>query len=179
MLEIEPLKGGLLQALKDTLSAGEEPVIQLNGNSGEALVVTDSRVIILKAGYSSGAMFGRKAKSFPFEQISSVETSKALIAGRIQITAAGTMEMSSRAGFTNTREAENIVNYSPGERKAHERFTAAAAYIRERIAAAKKPVATPSASSLADELERLAALVTKGILTQAEFDAKKKQMLGL
>ena len=176
MLEIEPLKGGLLQALKDTLSAGEEPVIQLNGNSGEALVVTDSRVIILKAGYSSGAMFGRKAKSFPFEQISSVETSRAITAGRLQITAAGTVEIKQQS-IGDAFQAENVINY-PTSKGMHEKFTEAAAYIRERIAAAKKPVVA-AAPSLADELERLAALVTKGILTRAEFDAKKKQMLGL
>lgn len=34
-------------------------------------------------------------------------------------------------------------------------------------------------SSGADELEKLAALKEKGIITQAEFDAKKKQLLDL
>lgn len=34
-------------------------------------------------------------------------------------------------------------------------------------------------SSGADELEKLAALKEKGIITQAEFNAKKKQLLGL
>jgi hypothetical protein len=33
--------------------------------------------------------------------------------------------------------------------------------------------------SVADEIEKLAGLLEKGILTQEEFDAKKKQLLGL
>jgi hypothetical protein len=37
-------------------------------------------------------------------------------------------------------------------------------------------LAVPSAT---DELEKLAALKEKGIITQADFDAKKKQLLGL
>ena len=179
MLEIEPLKGGLLQALKDTLHQDEEAILVLNGTSGEALVVTDSRVIVLKAGYSSGAMFGRKAKSFPFDQISSVETSRAITAGRLQITAAGTVEIKQQS-IGDAFQAENVVNY-PTAKGMHEKFTRAATIIRGKMAAARQqqPAVTPGTFSLADELERLASLVTKGILSQAEFDAKKKQLLGL
>lgn len=39
--------------------------------------------------------------------------------------------------------------------------------------------AQPASDSTADELTKLAELKEKGILTQAEFDAKKKQLLGL
>ncbi len=39
-----------------------------------------------------------------------------------------------------------------------------------------KPLQQGSAT---DELERLAALKSKGVITQAEFDAKKRQLLGL
>jgi L-fucose isomerase-like protein len=45
-------------------------------------------------------------------------------------------------------------------------------------AAAPKPAA-PAAPDYITELERLAALRDKGILTPEEFDAKKKQLLGL
>jgi hypothetical protein len=36
-----------------------------------------------------------------------------------------------------------------------------------------------AAFSVADEIKKLAELLSQGILTQAEFDAKKKQLLGL
>ena len=43
------------------------------------------------------------------------------------------------------------------------------------------PVAPEPASPLfvADEIEKLASLLERGILTQEEFDAKKRQLLGL
>ncbi len=45
-------------------------------------------------------------------------------------------------------------------------------------AAASPQAASPTMSS-ADEIERLAGLLERGILTQEEFDAKKKELLGL
>jgi hypothetical protein len=56
--------------------------------------------------------------------------------------------------------------------------------INQRINAMSQPnitVNVPSAgqpASMADELTKLADLTEKGILTQEEFDAKKKQLLG-
>lgn len=56
--------------------------------------------------------------------------------------------------------------------------------IDERVKKGDVPAHKPStnsavATSSADELKKLSDLVTQGILTQAEFDAKKKQLLGL
>lgn len=49
------------------------------------------------------------------------------------------------------------------------------------MAKAPQAVAPQPAPSLsaADEIEKLASLLERGILTQEEFDAKKKQLLGL
>lgn len=46
-------------------------------------------------------------------------------------------------------------------------------------AAAPAPAPAPAGGDYLDELERLAGLRDKGILTDAEFEAKKKQLLGL
>lgn len=56
--------------------------------------------------------------------------------------------------------------------------------IDERVQKGDVPPHKPSANaaaavSPADELKKLAELLSQGILTQAEFDAKKKQLLGL
>lgn len=50
--------------------------------------------------------------------------------------------------------------------------------IERRVSAAKK-VSRASSVSAADEIRKLADLRTAGIITQAEFDAKKRQLLGL
>lgn len=41
------------------------------------------------------------------------------------------------------------------------------------------PVAQPAAQSAADELKKYKELLDSGVITQEEFDAKKKQLLGL
>ena len=48
----------------------------------------------------------------------------------------------------------------------------------ETSAAASTQEANSSMSAI-DEIERLAGLLERGILTQEEFDAKKKELLGL
>ena len=59
-----------------------------------------------------------------------------------------------------------------------------ASWGKKNIWAAHAPqaVAVPQTApplSAADEIEKLASLLERGILTQEEFDAKKKQLLGL
>ena len=56
--------------------------------------------------------------------------------------------------------------------------------VRGHLEAAHAPQAVAISSSapplsVADEIEKLASLLERGILTQEEFDAKKKQLLGL
>lgn len=68
----------------------------------------------------------------------------------------------------------------PGRRRARRRGLIAGAAIGS--AAARRRNAEEPASGGDDqlaELEKLAALKDQGILTQEEFDAKKKQILGL
>ena len=54
-------------------------------------------------------------------------------------------------------------------------------YVHEKIRASKnpKPTITTQAVSPADELKKFKELLDAGIITQEEFDAKKKQLLGL
>lgn len=49
--------------------------------------------------------------------------------------------------------------------------------VAERATGKALPVNQPQFSSVADELERFAELKEKGVITQAEFDAKKKNIL--
>ncbi len=52
----------------------------------------------------------------------------------------------------------------------------------QQIVTDEHPSAAPQAASppfTADEIEKLASLKDRGVLTQEEFDAKKRQLLGL
>lgn len=51
---------------------------------------------------------------------------------------------------------------------------------QQQVEQASSPVpAQPAADDSMDQLERLAKLKDQGIVTQEEFDAKKRQLLGL
>lgn len=181
---IEALSGGLKKALDSNIGPSEEIAVSLQGLRGEALVATDRKVYVLKAGYSSGAMFGGKCKAFPYGHISSVEFSCGLTQGRVQITAAGSVEQRGHSGkgaldaWADAHQAENVVNFHKG-RKAL--FQEAANLIRERVDAAHNQPAVTAAVAVdeAEQIRKLKGLVEDGIITQEEFEAKKRQILGL
>ena len=62
---------------------------------------------------------------------------------------------------------------------AKEKQAAAAPVAAAPAAPAPAPAAPTSVSEAADDLMKLKELLDAGILTQEEFDAKKKQLLGL
>lgn len=54
----------------------------------------------------------------------------------------------------------------------------AAQAIRQRVAQTHAP-AQPSPPDVADQIRKLASLLDEGILSAEEFEAKKRQLLGL
>jgi hypothetical protein len=54
------------------LAADERVVTVFEGRSKQALVVTDRKILIVKAGPMAGAGFRTKAASFPFEEIAAI-----------------------------------------------------------------------------------------------------------
>lgn len=182
---IEELRGGLKKAFEENADPGDSVLICLNGNAGEALVATNSRVMILKAGYSSGAMFGRKVKSFRYDNISSVEFSCGVLAGRVQITVPGSVEV--RHGFSEpdpisafatASQAENVCNFPSAKR---ESFRAAANLIRERVdqshSAARQVAATSHSDDIPTQIRKLAELKAAGVISEDEFAQKKAELL--
>ena len=116
-----------------------------------ALTVTDKRVY-------GKASFGRRV-DLPIDSVSSVGTSMlhgidiGTFSGRISFKA-----------IENNRELHEVISKLLIDRQK-----------------AKKTEAAPSIStgSIADELKKFKELLDSGIITQEEFDAKKKQLLGL
>jgi hypothetical protein len=179
---VYPLRGGLARCLEETLIPGEQVLAQMP-TGGEALIVTAERVVVLKAGFKSGATFGRKAKSFPLDQISSVEVSRGLTMGRLQISAAGTIELSMQSAAGDSLQAENVVNFGVASTKpspGYKEFVAAGQLIRSLMAKARTPKAAAILlNGLADEVAKLAALRERGIITADDFEAGKRKLLGL
>jgi predicted Zn-dependent peptidase len=75
------------------------------------------------------------------------------------------------AGAVSHRQQEK---YAAKDQAAYDQQMAA-----EQAAAAAAAPAAPAAPDYAAELEQLAQLKAQGILTEEEFEAKKKQILGI
>jgi len=61
----------------------------LRGSAGEALVCTDSRVIILKGGFFAGQFFGNNTYQLPYANIAGAEVRTHLLTGYFQLNAGG------------------------------------------------------------------------------------------
>ena len=102
---------------------------------------------------------GFESESFPFSNISSLEIGKGFLGHKINIIASGNkVEMSG----INLGQVNEFVEY-----------------VRSKIGKSTSSTSDPSTVSAADEILKMKELMDAGILTQDEFEAKKKQLLGI
>lgn len=139
------------------------------------IVLTDTGVVIKRGvrGVLLGGGMLRGDKTIPYKSIVAVQLKKGgMTAGYLQLTLQGGSE--ARGGLMQSTTDENSVNFYRGKNKI---FLGAKQKIEEKISESSEQ--PRSGSGIADELEKLAALKDKNVITPEEFAAKKKQMLGL
>ena len=114
-------------------------------------------------------------KRIPYASISAVQFKEAglLTAGYIQLSILGGVE--AKGGIFNATQDENTVMFDRGAQAAE--FAKIRALVEQRAAAARRPAAASLSVSVADELGKLATLLSQGVLTQVEFDAQKASLL--
>jgi len=144
---------------------------EFKGRNG-FLILTDNNVIIKRGvrGVLLGGGMLRGDKTIPYSSIVAVQLKKAgLTPGYIQLTLKGGSE--TKSGLFESIKDENSINFRNGQNK---NFEEAKRLIEEKI-----NNASVSENNNLNELEKLAELKEKGIITEEEFNAKKKQILGL
>lgn len=168
------LPGALGRAVDTSLRDGEAIEMEVHMNWGEAIAVTDQRVLILKGGLQGNAgLLGSKAVSYPYRSISSVEHRQGFLGGHVTILAAGVFE-SHPNSFTRNRERENVVTYQSTQLRGtvHKVVELIQAKVEE---ANRAP--GPQSNGLAEQLAKLGDLRDKGILTDDEFAAAKQRLI--
>jgi Bacterial PH domain len=146
-----------LKVLAAQINEGENVIdvvggtLKLNGNDGMGIfVLTNHRIFFMDK-----SMFNIKIEEITFEKITNISYKKSIVYGDIILTTAG--------------GAINIGSISK-------------AFVQEWVDNAKKyidkKVSVNSSVSSLDELEKLATLKEKGILTEKEFKEQKKKILG-
>lgn len=153
----------------------EKALFNLNGNVATMTVYEDRAVITGKKGIL-GFMTGRAfdgSKEFYFQDLTSVQYKEAslLINGFIQFEYPG-----SHSG-QNNYNSENTFVIMKGKSNIED-CKKAYIYIKERIAFFKQNKNSGGISQ-ADELKKFKELLDSGIITQEEFDEKKKKILEL
>ena len=136
------------------------------------MILTDTGVLIKRGlkGFFLGGGFLRGDKTIPYSSIIAVQLKKAgMTAGYLQLTLKGGSE--AKGGLFQSATDENSVSFYNWKNKD---FEEAQGQIIKRIHG--DPQKT---TSNLDELEKLAGLKEKGIITQEEFEAKKKTLLEL
>lgn len=159
------LARGEMKKLRDILWDNELPEKVITGRyEGKwgVLVATDRRVIFIDKG-----LFSLTIEDFSYDRITSIESSTGVIHGSLTIYTSG-----------NKEKFDTVPN---------DELSAFADHLRGKVRnlagqnAASASTATPIAPtpnlSVAEELEKMASLLEKGILTQEEFDAQKAKLL--
>lgn len=147
-----------LKKLPELLNDSEDVVNlaqgRYEGKQG-AVVVTDRRVMLVEEG-----VFRSRLEDFPYERISSIQTDKGMMFGKIVIFASG-----------NKAILDQIMP--------KEKSTEIGDYVRSRLAAGSQavPATAPATEDPLDRLKKLGELKEAGVVTDEEFAAQKAKIL--
>ena len=134
---------------------------RLHKHSGVA-VATTKRVIFLDKG-----IFGStEVQELPYRSIEAITYSTGLLMAGVQITGRGTASFR----IEDIMQKDSVKPFVDCVRS----YTDSAA-----APASPTPSQPQTGVSVADEIEKFGKLLESGILTQEEFDTKKRQLLGL
>jgi len=174
---IEPIADTLERALGVALRPTEQVFIKLRGTFKEALVCTSTRVIILKAGWMTGQIFGTDMFQCPYSNVAGAQVKFHLVTGYFELSTGG-MQNAPKSFWNsdksvNAAKAPNCVSISGRDRAA--KFRQACAFIMQRVSGGARGAVV--AEDGLGVLERLARLRDAGVISAAEFQAKKAQIL--
>ncbi len=174
---IEPIPEKLERALATSLHRNERVFVRLHGVYKEALVCTDSRVIILKAGWMTGQLFGTDMFQCPYQNVAGAQVKFELLTGYFELSAGGMQNAPksfwSTSNSISPAKAPNCVSVAGRDRA--DKFRQACAFIMQRSSTGRNGIQMNDDSL--GTLERLAKLRDTGVISSSEFEQKKTQIL--
>jgi hypothetical protein len=144
----------------------------------DIIEVYEDKITITPKGFLGAINKGFKGtKTIPFISITAIQFKKsgAIFSGYLQFTLSGGIE--SRGGIFDATKDENTFMFAGEE--ANINAEKIKIYIEQQIQKLRTPVVQhqPAQASLSSELEKLADLKNKGVLTDEEFQAAKKRLI--
>ena len=162
--------------LGDPTEKGMSAIHAMNGVQ-DLLEVFDDRVTITPKGVLGFLNKGiQGTKEIPFSSIVAVQFKEAgaIMSGYLQFTIPGGNE--SRGGLLAATKDENTFMFAHTKNNALAREIKE--YINEAVRKSRTPQTTAPSISLSDELEKLARLKEQGVLSEEEFQAAKRRLIG-
>ena len=154
---------GEIKELPSILWENELPEKLITGryNNGRGiLVATNRRLIFIDKG-----MLSLKVEDFSYDKIASIESKTGMVFGSLTIYASGNKEKFEYADKGLLRGFADFLRVKISTQKS-------------QSSPVSSPVENPSSTiSVADELEKLAGLRDRGIITEEEFSAQKAKLL--
>lgn len=179
---VQTLPSRLQRALRQNLRPGEQVLVQLQGAFKQALICTDTRVLILKGGIMCGQLFGTNCFQLRYQNVSGVEVKFSLFTGFFEMSSGGMQNQPrnfwSRSERTSPTRAANCVSLF--NRSQARLFRQACSFILERVDQLHAPQAVHPAVRRMEALaalEQLNALRKEGALSDDEFRSKKAELL--
>ncbi|MCI1986940.1 MAG: SHOCT domain-containing protein [Lactobacillus sp.] len=177
----------LFAAASQVIQPDEILTIVLKGMFKELLVVTDKALYINKSGYMTGHLVGQGTFALPLTAITNVSIDFHMMSGYFAVSAGGIQNTQKDFWSSDSRmdpaKSPNTVSVGANTK---DDFARAVQLINTTlIPNARNPqvnapkVKPQNSLTRYDELVKLKELLDADIITQADFDAKKKQILGL
>jgi Short C-terminal domain len=178
---MEPLGKKEATNTKQHLVPGETVIGQVIGNFGQAVIATNLKFLVVKTGLMAGQTFGAKVTAFDYRNVVGVEVRTGLVQGEFEILSGGLVnnQRNGTGAKVSMAEQPNGVVFGKVDAAA---FNAMASKIREMATAAAHASSTapvaPASVDPVEAIKKLSELYAAGILTDAEFSEKKKELLG-
>ena len=143
---------------------------------GSTLNVYEDKIVIVRKGMLAFMNYGLKGdKTIFYSNLTSIQFKKGGITnGYVQFSIKGGKESS--GGLLSAERDENSFVIHPSMNNEAEKIVE---FINKKLSEVNSGGTVVQALSSADELKKFKDLLDAGIITQEEFDAKKKQLLGL
>ena len=176
---IQRLGGRGERLVRDNIS-DDKVLVKLQGSFGEALVIADRNLYVLKWGFMAGNFLGGRCMSFDHRNIVGLEIKKGWVTGTFEVLTPATQNAQKSywgMGGNSAIQSDNVITF---QSKKFDLFQEAVKIGRELINKShSQNVQNSQNEPNYSELEKLAELKEKKIITQEEFEAKKKKILGL
>lgn len=175
---INKLPDNVLKSI--TLLPNERILMWLKGTFKEWLICTDKRAFIVKKGFMTGNTFGGNVFQMFYKNITSVEVNFHLVSGYFEISAGGVQNTIKNYWSTdkkfNPTQAPNCISIT--NKDLANKFKEACTFITNKIQ--EETVQNNNTSQnidIPEQIKKLAELKEQGILTEDEFETKKKELL--